>query len=162
MMSGAALTVGQFGNWTPIGAERAADGTYRVAWKNGVLVQYIGWNFDSSGNYLAQGAIVAGGTWYAEAPIALHQDLNSDSTTGPATATTRHRSTAPGGHSPTFSYASNGPQLTMNGAYGRRVVRQLDADRRAGCRATGSPGRTAAPINTSSGRPTAPATFCAT
>ena len=66
MMSGAAVTVGQFGNWTPLGAEQAANGTYQVAWKNGVLDQYIGWNFDSSGNYLSQGAVVAGSSWYVE------------------------------------------------------------------------------------------------
>ena len=121
MMSGAALTVGQFGNWTPIGAEQAADGTYQVAWKNGVLDQYIGWNFDSSGNYLAQGAVVAGGTWYLEAyESALHQDLNGDSTTGPTTATIETAGSTTltkVANSYFFNYASNGPQLTMNGAY---------------------------------------------
>ena len=34
-VSGAAVTAGQFGDWTPIGAEQAADGTYLIAWKNG-------------------------------------------------------------------------------------------------------------------------------
>ena len=54
-MSGAPVTVGQFGNYTPIGAEQAADGTYQIAWKNGALDQYIGWNVDSNGNYLSAG-----------------------------------------------------------------------------------------------------------
>ena len=121
MMSGAAVTVGQFGNWTPIGAEQAADGTYQVAWKNGVLDQYIGWNFDSSGNYLSQGAVVAGGTWYLEAyESALHQDLNGDSTTGPTTTTIETAGSTTltkVADSYFFNYASNGPQLTMNGAY---------------------------------------------
>ena len=40
MMSGASVTVGQFGNWTPIGAEQTANGTISVAWKNGAADQY--------------------------------------------------------------------------------------------------------------------------
>ena len=84
MMNGAAVTVGQFGNWTPIGAEQAANGIYQVSWKNGVLDQYIGWNLDSSGNYLSQGAVVAGGTWYLETyESALQQNLNGDGIIGP-------------------------------------------------------------------------------
>jgi hypothetical protein len=121
MMNGAAVTVGQFGNWTPIGAEQAANGTYQVAWKNGALDQYIGWIFDSSGNYLSQGAVVAGGSWYVEAyESALHQDLNGDSTTGPTTTTIERAGSTTltqVADSYFFNYASGGPQLKMNGAY---------------------------------------------
>ena len=169
IMSGAAVTVGQFGNWTPIGAEQAADGTYQVAWKNGALDQYIGWNFDSSGNYLSQGAVVAGGTWYLEAyESALHQDLNGDSTTGPTDDDDRDgRLDHPDqGRGLLFlQLCVERPAVEDEWRVrGGGSVRHLDADRRGAgwTAAIGSPGRTAPPINTSSGRPTAPATFCAT
>ena len=63
---GASVTVGQFGAWVPIGAEQAGS-TYQVAWKNGAADQYIVWTVDSSGNYLSQGGVVSGGSWYVEA-----------------------------------------------------------------------------------------------
>ena len=48
--NGADVTVGQFGGWTPIGAEQTASG-YEVAWKMTGADQYTVWNTDSSGNY---------------------------------------------------------------------------------------------------------------
>ena len=118
---GSYVTPGQFANWTVIGAEQASNGMYQVAWKNGPLDQYLGWNVDSNGNYLSQGAVVAGGTWYTETfESSLHQDLNGDGTIGPITSTIE----AIGAVSLTkvadsyfFNYASGGPQLKMNGAY---------------------------------------------
>ena len=44
---------GQFGAWTPIGAEQTASG-YDVAWKITGADQYTVWNTDSSGNYIVQ------------------------------------------------------------------------------------------------------------
>jgi microcystin-dependent protein len=120
-LSGAAITAGQLGNWTPIGAEQAADGTYEIAWKNGVLDQYIGWVVDSNGNYVTAGTAVAGGTWYVESfESTLHQDLNGDSTTGPTTATIETfgaTSLTKVADSYFFNYASAGPRLKMNGVY---------------------------------------------
>ena len=43
---------GEFGAWTPIGAEKTASG-YEVAWKNGSADSYTVFNVDSQGNYLA-------------------------------------------------------------------------------------------------------------
>ena len=121
-LSGAAVTVGQFGNYTPIGAEQAADGTYQVAWKNGALDQYIGWVVDSNGNYITAGPVLAGGTWYVEAfESTLHQDLNGDLTIGPVVAAPIEAFGATSltkvADSYFCNYASGGPQLKWNGAY---------------------------------------------
>jgi hypothetical protein len=120
-LSNAAVTTGQLGNWTPLGAEQMADGTYQMAWKNAALDQYIGWIVDSKGNYLTAGNVVAGATWYVESfESTLHQDLNGDAKIGPTTQSIE----ASGATSLTkvadsyfFNYASNGPQLKMNGVY---------------------------------------------
>src|SRR5262249_30769624 len=47
---GADYVAGQFGTWSPIGAEKTASG-YEVAWKDASSGQYLVWNTDSSGNY---------------------------------------------------------------------------------------------------------------
>ena len=49
---GAAVTAGQFGAWTPIGAEQTANG-YEVAWKIPGTDHYTVWTTDSNGNYLS-------------------------------------------------------------------------------------------------------------
>jgi hypothetical protein len=77
MMSGAAVTVGQFGNWTPIGAEQAANGTYQVAWKNGAADQYLVWSTDGSGNWLSQTSVMSGSSSALKAyESTFKQDLN--------------------------------------------------------------------------------------
>ena len=48
--SGAPVVAGQFGSWTPIGAEQTASG-YEVAWKVTGADQYTVWATDSSGSY---------------------------------------------------------------------------------------------------------------
>lgn len=120
-MSGAAVTLGQFGNWTPLGAERVGDGTYQVAWKNGGLDQYLAWNIDSNGNYLSQGTVVSGGSWYTQNfENLLQQDLNGDGTTGFVTAnieTIGGTALTKVADSYYFNYGSGGPQLKMNGTY---------------------------------------------
>jgi serralysin len=79
--AGAAVTPGQFGGWTPIAAEQTASG-YQVAWKMGAD-QYLLWNTDSKGNWLAQGAAISGGSSALQSlEPAFHQDINGDGTIG--------------------------------------------------------------------------------
>jgi hypothetical protein len=52
-ISGAAVTAGQFGAWTPLGAEPMAGG-YQIVWKNGGADQYVVWTVDGSSNWLAE------------------------------------------------------------------------------------------------------------
>ena len=43
---------GQFGAWTPIGAEKTATG-YEIAWKSGSADLYTLWTTDNNGNYIS-------------------------------------------------------------------------------------------------------------
>ena len=80
--TGANVTAGQFGAWTPIAAEQTASG-YEVAWKNGGADQYLVWNTNSSGNYLSQAGVVSGSSVALEAlEPSFQQDLNGDGTIG--------------------------------------------------------------------------------
>ncbi|WP_245329235.1 M10 family metallopeptidase C-terminal domain-containing protein [Bradyrhizobium centrolobii] len=82
---GAAVTAGQFGNYTPLGAEAVTNG-YEVAWKNTATGQYSVWSTDTDGNYT--------GNFYSPGPgnttafetieASFHQDLNGDGTIGVA------------------------------------------------------------------------------
>ena len=70
---------GQFGAWTPIGAEQTASG-YEVAWKVTGADQYTVWNTDSSGNYISNSSALCrepSSAWKSFEP-SFHQDLNSD------------------------------------------------------------------------------------
>ena len=84
--SGSAVALGQFGDWTPIGAE-ATGGGYEVVWKNGGADQYTAWNADSSGNYVSNiFPVVAGTDPSLQALEALFdQDLNGDNGIGSPT-----------------------------------------------------------------------------
>ena len=62
---GAAVTAGEFGTWTPIGAVQVAGGGYDVAWKNTATGQYTVWSTDSNGNYLSN---LIGLPWREPAP----------------------------------------------------------------------------------------------
>ena len=53
--NGAPVTVGEFGPWTPIAAEKTASG-YEVAWQVTGADQYAVWNTDSSGNFQSTSA----------------------------------------------------------------------------------------------------------
>ena len=64
-LSGAYVAAGQFGAWTPIGAEQVGS-VYEVAWKNGAADQYLEWTVDGSGNYITQGSVVSGSTWWVQ------------------------------------------------------------------------------------------------
>ncbi|QDP21116.1 M10 family metallopeptidase C-terminal domain-containing protein [Bradyrhizobium cosmicum] len=83
---GSPVTAGQFGVWTPVGAEQTANG-YELAWQAGASNQFIIWNTDSSGNYLSDTGVISGtSSTLAQAESRFHQDLNHDGTTGPAAA----------------------------------------------------------------------------
>ena len=81
--AGAAVVAGQFGAWTPIGAEQTASG-YEVAWKITGADQYTVWNTDSSGNYISNIVGVVSGTSTALESLetTFHQDLNGDGMIG--------------------------------------------------------------------------------
>ena len=74
---------GQFGAWTPLGAE-AAGGGYQVAWKDNATGHYTVWQTDSSGNYLSNVVPVVTGADPALQMIetSFGQDLNDDGAIG--------------------------------------------------------------------------------
>ena len=83
---GAPVVAGQFGSWTPLGAEQTASG-YEVAWKATGADQYSVWVTDSSGSYTSDngaGAPVVAGTSSALQMLepSFHQDLNGDGVIG--------------------------------------------------------------------------------
>jgi hypothetical protein len=86
---GLGVAVGEFGSWTPIGAQRTASG-YEVVWKNGSADQYTVWNTDSSGNFLSYSGVVSGTDYALESlePI-FNQDFNGDQIIGPTKAVIR-------------------------------------------------------------------------
>ena len=85
---GAAVTDGEYGTWTPIGAVQVTGG-YDVAWKDPSSGLYTVWSTDSHGNYLAN--LVPGVPGNSTALEALettfHQDLNGDGVIGIPNAT---------------------------------------------------------------------------
>ena len=90
---GAAVVAGQFGAWTPIGAEQTATG-YEVAWKVPGADQYTVWNTDSSGNYISNIGAVSGTSSALESlETSFHQDLNGDGVIGVPTAATNGNAT---------------------------------------------------------------------
>ena len=78
--SGAAVTVGEFGTWTPIGAVQVAGGGYDVAWHEHGSGLYTVWNTDSNGNYLSNviGAVSGNSTALESLETTFNQDLNGD------------------------------------------------------------------------------------
>ncbi len=82
-IGGAAVIAGQFGGWTPIGAEITASG-YEIAWKVAGADQYTVWNTDSVGNYVSNAiGVVSGSNPVLEAlEPSFHQDLNGDGMIG--------------------------------------------------------------------------------
>ncbi|MFK4565116.1 serralysin [Bradyrhizobium ottawaense] len=80
---GAAVTVGQFGGYTPIGVE-AVSGGYEVAWKNAATGQYSVWSTDTSGNYRGNFYMPGPGNTTAlqNLETGFHQDLNGDGIIG--------------------------------------------------------------------------------
>ena len=79
---GSPVAAGQFGVWTPIGTEQTATG-YEVAWKVTGADQYGVWNTDSSGNDIANTAVMSGASSTLESlETSFHQDLNGDGLIG--------------------------------------------------------------------------------
>ncbi|MGY8684176.1 M10 family metallopeptidase C-terminal domain-containing protein [Bradyrhizobium sp. UFLA05-153] len=80
---GAAVTIGQFGGYAPIGAEQTSTG-YVIAWKMAGVDQYTVWSTDGSGNYIANviGAVSATSTALESLEPTFHQDLNGDGVIG--------------------------------------------------------------------------------
>ncbi|WP_314955526.1 M10 family metallopeptidase C-terminal domain-containing protein [Bradyrhizobium cosmicum] len=84
---GSPVAAGQFGVWTPIGAEQTANG-YQIAWKAPGASQFIIWHTDSSGNYQNDTGVVSGTSGTLEqAESSFHQDLNGNGTIGPVAVT---------------------------------------------------------------------------
>jgi 20S proteasome alpha/beta subunit len=80
---GAPVVAGQFGLWTPIGAEQTPSG-YEVAWKAIGADQYTVWNTDSSGNYVSSAFNTLSGTSAVMESLepSFQQDLNGDGVIG--------------------------------------------------------------------------------
>ena len=73
---------GQFGAWTPIGAEKTATG-YEVAWKSGSADLYTVWTTDNNGNYISNIVrAVSGAATLESLETSFHQDLNGDGQIG--------------------------------------------------------------------------------
>src|ERR1700694_4022812 len=84
--AGAAVVSGQFGAWTPIGAEQTATG-YEVAWKVAGADQYTVWNTGNNGDYISNTAVVSGFSAALESlETSFHQDLNGDGVIGVPTS----------------------------------------------------------------------------
>ena len=81
--SGAPVTVGQFGAWTPIAAQQTATG-YEVALEQMGADQYGVWNTDSSGNFVSGPLGNVSGTSAAleSMELSFNNDLNGDGTIG--------------------------------------------------------------------------------
>ncbi|MGY3367695.1 serralysin [Bradyrhizobium sp. GM2.4] len=80
---GASVTAGQFGAYTPLGAEPISNG-YEVAWKNATTGQYSVWSTDGNGNYTGNLYMPGPGnsTAFETLETSFHQDLNGDGTVG--------------------------------------------------------------------------------
>ena len=81
---GTPVVAGQFGGWTPIGAEQTGSG-YEVAWKVAGQDQYTVWNTDTQRQLCraTRSASVSGSRCALEAlETSFHQDLNGDGTIG--------------------------------------------------------------------------------
>jgi hypothetical protein len=87
-LHGVAVTAGQLGGWTPIGAIQTASG-YDVAWKIPGANQYAIWNTDSNGNHTSNltPAVPGNNPQLESYETIFHQDLNGDGTIGVPSAT---------------------------------------------------------------------------
>jgi 20S proteasome alpha/beta subunit len=81
--AGADVVAGEFGAWTPIGAEQTAAG-YEVAWKFTGSDQYSVWSTDSGGDFtsLAIGPVSGSNAALEAFETSFHQDLNGDGSIG--------------------------------------------------------------------------------
>ena len=81
--SSAAVVVGQFGGYSPIGVEPISSG-YEVAWKNTATGQYSVWSTDANGNYTGNLFMPGSGdsTEFQNLEASFFQDLNGDGPIG--------------------------------------------------------------------------------
>ncbi len=80
---GAPVVAGEFGAWTPVGAEATATG-YEVALNLTGTNQFTVWNTDSSGNVIGDtiGSVSGTSTTLELLEASFHQDLNGDGVIG--------------------------------------------------------------------------------
>jgi hypothetical protein len=81
---GSAVTAGEFGTWTPIGAVQVAGGGYDIAWHDTSSDLYTVWRIDTDGNYLSNLIPASSGNSSAVESMetVFNQDLNGDGTIG--------------------------------------------------------------------------------
>ncbi len=117
---GADYVEGQFGTWTPIGAEKTATG-YEVAWHDTSSGQYTVWNTDSNGNWISNIAPVSGtGAALESLETSFNQDLNGDGQIGLAKTVIEANGatslTQVADHFFLYDSTSAGPSLKFGGA----------------------------------------------
>lgn len=85
--SGAAVTAGQFGGFSPIAAEKTSTG-FDIAWKVPGSDQYMVWSTDANGNYVANltGTVSGASSALQSLETVVHQDLNGDGVIGQSSA----------------------------------------------------------------------------
>jgi len=112
--AGALVEVGQFGDWTLIGAERTVDGG-QVVWKFGNTDQYKVWTIDNDGNYVSGTATMSGASTALQVyEIGLHQDLNGDGAIGvPPTTIEANGSTSLMAAGSTFLLHGSGADVSL-------------------------------------------------
>jgi len=78
-VNGANVVAGQFGAWTPIGAEKTGSG-YAIAWKDGSADLYTLWLADANGHYTGNfiGNVPGSDPTLETAETLFQQDLNND------------------------------------------------------------------------------------
>jgi serralysin len=79
--AGAAITVGQFDPYTPVGVEQTASG-YQVALKYAAGNSFSIWNTDSNGNFVSYAVYAGDSTALKSLETNFQQDLNGDGTIG--------------------------------------------------------------------------------
>ena len=126
---GALVTVGQFGAWTPVGAEAFGSG-YGVAWKNGPADQYVTWMVDGSGNWQSQSAVVAGSNGLIQTlEPGFAQDLGGGGTASRAVIESSGSTTLASIASTWYGLSSSGSALGQTLKFGGLAVTagQFDA-----------------------------------
>jgi serralysin len=86
--SGGVVVAGEFGAWTPIGAEATGSG-YEIAWKLSGSNEYTLWSVDANGDYVANlvGKVSGTDILLQSSEILFQQDLNGDGHIGLGTTT---------------------------------------------------------------------------
>ncbi|MDH2344387.1 M10 family metallopeptidase C-terminal domain-containing protein [Bradyrhizobium sp. SSUT77] len=85
---GSAVEAGNYGAWTPVGAEQVSGG-YDIAWKNATSGLFSFWSTDTNGNYTSNltSDLQGVSTTVETFETTFHQDFNGDGTIGIPTVT---------------------------------------------------------------------------